>query len=139
MRSEPSMMEVVERMTVDLGYGANVSGKALKIKASELNAAAEKSFDAGDYDKAIAGWNEVLKIQPDNKKPKKRIEAAEKAKVEAQEKAKAAALRKQTDEIRGKAEAAAEAGNLEGAIAEWKKILDLDKGNKEAVEEHREP
>ena len=56
-----SMLDVVERMTVDLGYGANVSGKALKIKASELNAAAEKSFDAGDYDKAIAGWNEVLK------------------------------------------------------------------------------
>ncbi len=73
-------LEVVERMTVDLGYGANLSEKALKKKVSELNAAAEKSFDAGDYDKAIAGWNEVLKIQPDNKKAKKRIEAAEKAK-----------------------------------------------------------
>ena len=95
------LQDVVERMSVNLGYGANVSDKALKTKAAELNDAAEKSFDAGDYDKAIAGWNEVLKIQPNNKKAKKRIEAAEKAKLEAAEKAKAAALRKQIDEIKG--------------------------------------
>ena len=127
------LQDVVERMTVNLGYGANVSDKALKEKVAELNAAAEKSFDAGDFDKAIAGWNEVLKIQPENKKAKKRIEAAEKGKRDAQEKAKAAALRGRSTRSRAKAEAAAKAGNLEGAVAEWKKILELDKANKEAA------
>ena len=95
------LLDVVERMADNLGDSTKESGKALKAKISELNAAAEKSFDAGDYDKAIAGWNEVLKLQPDNKNAKKRIEAAEKAKIDAQEKAKAAALRTQTDEIKG--------------------------------------
>lgn len=59
--------------------------------------------------------------------------AKEKEKAEAQERAKRAAVAKAVDEIKGKAEAAAKTGNLEGAIAEYKKIFELDKGNKEAT------
>lgn len=66
-------------------------------------------------------------------KASNRALAKEKAKAEAQEKAKRDAVVKAIGEIRGRAEAAAKAGNLEGAIAEYKKILELDKGHKETL------
>jgi tetratricopeptide (TPR) repeat protein len=127
------LQDVVDRLTADLGQGADASGKAQARRVAELVAAAEKSQSAGEYDKAIAGWNEVQKIEPENKKAKKGIEAAEKAKRAAAEKEKAAALAKQIAEIQAKAEAAEKDGNPEAALAEWKKILELDKKNKAAT------
>ena len=124
---------ITDRMTADLEAGGDFSMRTLQQKVDELSKAAEKNQASGEYDKAIGGWNEVLKLQPDSKKAKKGIENAEKAKLAAQEKAKGAELKKQIAETKSTAEAAAESGNLEGAVAEWKKILDLDKGNKEAA------
>ncbi len=126
--------DTVARMTDDLGEGAGISGKALAKKVAELLAAAEKSLNAGEFDKAVASYNEVLKAQPDNRKAKRGIEETEKRRKQAEDRAKAAALKKQTDEIRGKALEAEKAGNLEGAIAEWKKIAELDKQDKQAAE-----
>ncbi|HEY5998937.1 MAG TPA: hypothetical protein VI078_06480, partial [bacterium] len=126
--------QVVDRLSLDLGQGAAASGKALAKRVDELNGAAERSLDAGEFDKATASWNEVLKIQPDNRRAKKGLEEVEKAKREAQEREKAAALKKQIDEIRAKAQEAEKGGDLEAALAEWKKIVDLDKKNEQAAD-----
>lgn len=127
--------DVVDRLTVDLGQGAAASGKALSKRVAELTATAEKSLDAGEYDKATAAWNEVLKLQPDNKRAKAGIEDVEKARREAQEREKAAALKKQIAETRDKALAAEKDGDLEGAVAQWKKVLELDPKNGQATDE----
>jgi hypothetical protein len=124
----------VDRMTADLGQGAVASEKALARRVDELAATAEKNLAAGEFDKALASWNEVLKLQPDNKKAKKGIEEVEKSKREAQEREKAAALKKQIDETRDKALEAEKGGDLEAALAEWKKVIELDKKNGQAAD-----
>ena len=127
--------DVVDRLTVDLGQGVAASGKAIAKRVAELSAAANKSLDAGEFDKATAAWNEVLKLQPENKRAKAGIEEVEKAKREAQEREKAAALKKQIEETKAKALEAEKAEDLEGALAEWKKILELDPKHKQAADE----
>jgi hypothetical protein len=129
------LQDVVDRMSVDLGQGVEVSKKMLAKKVDDLSYAAEKSLDEGQFDKATASWNEVLKLQPDSKRAKKGLEEVEQRKREAEELAKAAALKKQIDEIRGKAIEADKGGDLEGAFAGWNKILELDKKNDEAADE----
>jgi tetratricopeptide (TPR) repeat protein len=125
--------DTVDRLSEEMGVGKNASGKAQEKRIVELNDAADKSLSAGDYDKAVASWNEVLKIDPENKKAKRRIEDANERKKEAQEKEKAAGLKKQIDEIAAKAGELEKAGDLEGATAQWKKVLEVDKGNKDAT------
>jgi hypothetical protein len=127
------LRDAVDQMTKDLGQGTEVSNKAIAKRVSELSAAAEKSLDAGEYDKSIAGWNEALKLQPDNPRLKQNLESAEKAKREAQEREKAAALQKQIEETTARAEEEEKAGELDKALADWKKVLELDKKNKAAA------
>jgi len=127
------LRDAVDRMTRDLGQGAEASNKALAKRVGELSAAAEESLDAGEYDKAIAGWNEALKLQPESTKFKQRIETAEKAKREAQEREKAAALQKQIEETTARAQEEEKAGELDKALADWKKVLELDKKNTAAA------
>ena len=111
----------------------NAEAKKLLEEAKSKKAAAEKAeTDAkiaqakkdvgnGDYEKAIAALNQILKDDPNNAEAKKLLEEAKAKKADADRNAKVAQAKKDID-----------SGNYDKAIAELNQILKEDPNNAEA-------
>ena len=111
----------------------NAEAKKLLEEAQAKKAAAEKAAtDAkiaqakkdignGDYEKAIANLNQILKDDPNNAEAKKLLEEAKAKKAEADRAAKLAQTKKDID-----------SGNYDKAIAQLNQILKDDPNNAEA-------
>ena len=94
---------------------------AEKAETDAKIAQAKKDVGNGDYEKAIAALNQILKDDPNNAEAKKLLEEAKAKKADADRNAKVAQAKKDID-----------SGNYDKAIAELNQILKDDPNNAEA-------
>lgn len=123
---------VTTRLISDITAGQKEEMKEVDRKVNALKQKANENIRNEEFDKAIAVWNEILKIDPGNKEGKARIDDINRQKKEAQEREKAAALKKEIDALKKEAKDFEKAAELEKAITKWEAVLEKDKVNAEA-------
>jgi tetratricopeptide (TPR) repeat protein len=126
------MRQVVDRLEKDLVQGTAKLRKAQQKKIEQLKKQASKQRKDGEFDGAIASWNAILRIDAGYPGVPEAIETLEAEKKDAEEREKARQLQEQIAGVRGEAAALEKAGDLEAAIEQWEKVLELDKGDQEA-------
>jgi uncharacterized caspase-like protein len=94
----------------------------------ELCSNALKMFDKRMYSKAIAKWEDVLKLDSVNRKAIEGIEEARKVLKELEEK------KSQLNELNKSAKQSYDEGKYSDSINKWREVLDLDSENREAID-----
>ncbi len=126
--------EVVTSLVSNFSSTAQDERKALDRRISDLRSKAEDLLDKEEFDKSIATYNDILKLDPANADAKARIEFINNKKKEAEERKKTEASKKDNETLRKDALALEKDGKVDEAIAKWTAILEKDKANKEAQE-----
>ncbi len=124
---------VVQNMVDDFSGSQQDERGAIERKLRDMKRTAEENTNKGEFDKSIAGWNEILKLDPGNAEAKARIEDNNARKKAAEEKKKADALKKEIDGIKKEAADLEKSGKIDEAVAKWQSVLDKDKADKEAA------
>ncbi|KAF5418693.1 MAG: hypothetical protein C5S49_01395 [Candidatus Methanogaster sp.] len=103
-------------------------GASREQRIIELSSQAQKLFELNKYIGAIAKWQEVLRLDSENRKAILGIEEAERVLKELVEK------KRKIDDLNTSAQQLYNEEKYGGAIGEWRKVLDLDLGNPTAKE-----
>jgi len=128
------VIDAVKRLEKDMTQGMAAARRMKAQKVGELSSQANGQFRAGEFDAAIATWQEVLNIDPANADAAAAIASIEEEKVASEERAKE---QEKQEQMAGHLQTAGEledAGDLAGARAEWEKLAALDEGNSEAAD-----
>jgi len=92
-----------------------------KIKISKLNDLARQYYNEGNYSGAIAKWQEILKLSPENNNAIERIKESER-------------ILKKLGELNNSAQQFYDEGKYRIAITKWQEVLKLDSENRNAIE-----
>lgn len=115
----------------DIGIKIQKENETKGKKIDELNSTARVHLNKGKYDEAIDTWNEVLNLDPENHTATDGIDEAN-SKKEEEEK------NKQIRKLSKEAQRLSIEGNHALAIPKWREILDIEPGNRKAIEGLRE-
>jgi tetratricopeptide (TPR) repeat protein len=124
--------QVVGRLVDDLGGGQKSERSGQEKKIADLKSKASDLAAKEEYDKAVAVWNDILKIDPANNEAKPRIEELNNRKKASEDKKKSDALKKEIDALKVEAAQLEKDGKIDAAIEKWTAVLGKDKENKEA-------
>lgn len=128
------VIQAVDRLEKDMMQGMAVARRMKAQKIGELSGQAAEQLRAGEYDAAIATWQNVLDVDPGNADAVAAIAAIEEEKVASEERAKEM---ERQEQMAGHIQMAGElegAGDLAGARAEWEKLAALEDGNADAAD-----
>lgn len=123
---------VVGRVIREVVNNQEEEGSANRAKVSAQVDKAESLADKGEYDKSLAAWTEVQKMDPAYPNLKAEMDAVTKAKAAAEERKKKEAAQAELDALRKEAIALEKEGKIEAAIAKWQALLAKNKEDKEA-------
>ncbi len=125
---------VVSRVIREVVNNQEVEGAANRGKVAAQVDKAESLADKGEYDKSLAAWTEVQKMDPAYPGLKAKMDEVTKAKAAAEEKKKKEAALAELESIRKEAIALEKDGKLEQAVGKWQALLAKNKEDKEAAE-----
>lgn len=122
LRAEDQARKEAERAQKAKEEEEAKASKEKDAQLASLLSAGQAAFDAGNYDDAIAQWQEALKQDPQNAIAQANLASAQQMKSSREKETQISGLLQQ-------GQASFDAGNYDDAIAKWEEIMKMDPGN----------